>query len=171
VWVRFFSGLRYIVLDELHTYRGVFGSHVANVLRRVRRIARFYGAEPRLLAASATIANPQILAESLWEAPVVAIDADGAPYGERHILFYNPPLLNPTLGLRASASAEAVTLAIQLLRAGVQTILFAAPVSAWSCCCVICAPAPSKTVLIRTASRLPGRLLARRAPRHRARPA
>ncbi len=124
-WVRFFSGLRYIVLDELHTYRGVFGSHVANVLRRVRRIARFYGAEPRLLAASATIANPQILAESLWEAPVVAIDADGAPYGERHILFYNPPLLNPTLGLRASASAEAVTLAIQLLRAGVQTILFA----------------------------------------------
>jgi len=109
----------------LHIYRGVFGSHVANVLRRLRRIARFYGAEPRLIAASATIANPQPLAESLWEAPVIPIEQDGTPYGTRHILFYNPPLLNPTLGLRASAAAAAIHLAIKLLHADVQTIIFA----------------------------------------------
>jgi DEAD/DEAH box helicase domain-containing protein len=124
-WMRFFQGLRYIVLDELHTYRGIFGSHVANVLRRLRRIAHFYGAAPQLVAASATIANPRELAESLWEAPVTAIEDDGAAYGQRHVLFYNPPLLNPTLGLRASATAEAVTLALRLLRAKVQTIIFA----------------------------------------------
>ncbi|MBN2004286.1 MAG: DEAD/DEAH box helicase [Anaerolineae bacterium] len=124
-WMRFFSGLRYVVLDELHTYRGVFGSHVANVLRRLRRVARFYGAHPQFIAASATIANPQALAESLWEAPVTAIEDDAAPTGVRHVLFYNPPLLNPTLGLRASASAEALSLAVKLLRTGVQTIVFA----------------------------------------------
>ncbi len=124
-WMRFFQGLRYIVLDELHTYRGIFGSHVANVLRRLRRITHFYGADPQLVAASATIANPRELAESLWEAPVTAIEEDGAAYGQRHVLFYNPPLLNPTLGLRASAMAEAVTLALRLLHVGVQTIIFA----------------------------------------------
>ncbi len=124
-WMRFFMGLRYVVLDELHTYRGVFGSHVANVLRRLQRVARFYGANPQFVAASATIANPQALAESLWEAPVTAIADDTAPTGVRHVLFYNPPLLNPTLGLRASAAAEAIALALKLLRAEVQTIIFA----------------------------------------------
>ncbi len=124
-WARFFRGLRYVVLDELHTYRGVFGSHVANVLRRLRRIAAFHGAAPRCIAASATIANPRALAEGLWEAPVVPEEADAAPYGQRHLLFYNPPLLNPDLGLRASASAEAAALALRLLRAGVQAIVFA----------------------------------------------
>ncbi len=124
-WMRFFSGLRYVVLDEIHTYRGVFGSHVANVLRRLRRTARFYGAEPQLIAASATIANPRALAESLWEGPVAAVEEDGAPYGERHVLFYNPPLRNAELGLRASASEEAAKLALRLLHAGVQSILFA----------------------------------------------
>ncbi|HQE93399.1 MAG TPA: DEAD/DEAH box helicase [Anaerolineae bacterium] len=124
-WVRFFSGLRYIVLDELHTYRGIFGSHVANVLRRARRVARFYGAEPQFISASATIANARELAEALWEDPVVAVEEDGAPYGQRHVIFYNPPLLNPALGLRASAAAEAITLTLKLLHAGVQTILFA----------------------------------------------
>jgi len=124
-WVRFFSGLRYIVLDELHTYRGIFGSHVANVLRRARRVARFYGAEPQLVSASATIANARELAEAVWEDPVVAVEEDGAPYGQRHVIFYNPPLLNPTLGLRASAAGEAIKLTLKLLQAGVQTILFA----------------------------------------------
>ncbi len=124
-WVRFFSGLRYIVLDELHTYRGIFGSHVANVLRRARRVARFYGAEPQFVSASATIANARELAEAVWEDPVVAVEEDGAPYGQRHVIFYNPPLLNPDLGLRASASGEAIKLALKLLQAGVQTILFA----------------------------------------------
>ena len=124
-WMRFFRGLRYVVLDELHIYRGVFGSHVANVLRRLRRIAGFYGAGPQCLAASATIANPGQLAETLWESPVSTVDADGAAYGKRHVLFYNPPLLNPTLGLRASATDEALTLTTRLLQADVQTIVFA----------------------------------------------
>ncbi|MCD6286118.1 MAG: DEAD/DEAH box helicase [Anaerolineae bacterium] len=124
-WMRFFQGLRYVVLDELHTYRGVFGSHVANVLRRLQRVAGFYGAAPQCLAASATIANPQSLAEQLWEAPVSAIDVDGAAYGTRHVLFYNPPLIDPALGLRASAYGEALSLAERLLEAEVQTIIFA----------------------------------------------
>ena len=124
-WVRFFSGLRYIVLDELHTYRGIFGSHVANVLRRARRVARFYGAEPQFVSASATIANARELAEAVWEDPVIAVEEDGAPYGQRHVIFYNPPLLNPALGLRASATAEAIKLTLKLLQAGVQTIVFA----------------------------------------------
>lgn len=124
-WLRFFSGLRLVVLDELHTYRGVFGSHIANVLRRLRRVARFYGAEPRFIGASATIANPQQLAESLWEASVTPVEDDGAPYGARHVLFYNPPLRNAELGLRASAADEAAHLTLRLLQAGVQTIVFA----------------------------------------------
>lgn len=124
-WMRFFKGLRYIVLDELHTYRGVFGGHVANVLRRLRRIAGFYGAKPQCIAASATIANPESLAEALWEDDVAVVDRDGAAYGKRHVLFYNPPLLNPDLGLRASASGEALALATRLLKVGVQTIIFA----------------------------------------------
>lgn len=124
-WMRFFQGLRYVVLDELHTYRGVFGGHVANVLRRMQRIAAFYGAHPRFIAASATIANPHALAEALWEDDVSAVEEDGAAYGKRHVLFYNPPLLNPTLGLRASAADEALALTMRLLRAGVQTIVFA----------------------------------------------
>lgn len=124
-WARFFQGLRYVVLDELHTYRGVFGSHVGNVLRRLRRIANFYGADPIFIAASATIANPRALAEALWESPVNAITQDAAPYGQRHVVFYNPPLRNPELGLRASATDEAAKLAVRLLRAEVQSILFA----------------------------------------------
>lgn len=124
-WMRFFSGLRYVVLDELHTYRGVFGSHVANILRRLKRIAGFYGASPLMIGASATIANPRALAEALWESPVTLVQEDGAPYGQRHIVFYNPPLRNPSLGLRASAGDVALALALRLLQAGVQTIIFA----------------------------------------------
>ena len=124
-WMRFFSNLRVVVVDEIHTYRGIFGSHVANVLRRLRRIAHFYGADPTCIAASATIANPQGLAEALWGDPVLPVEEDGAPYGKRHVLFYNPPLLNPTLGLRASASGQAVSLALRLLKAHIQTIIFA----------------------------------------------
>jgi DEAD/DEAH box helicase domain-containing protein len=124
-WMRFFQGLRYIVLDELHIYRGVFGSHVANVLRRLRRIAAFYGAAPQYVAASATIGNAQGLAESLLEMPVTAVEEDGAAYGKRHVIFYNPPLVNPTLGLRASAADEALALTTRLLQAEIQTIVFA----------------------------------------------
>ncbi|MBN1486498.1 MAG: DEAD/DEAH box helicase [Anaerolineae bacterium] len=124
-WARFLGGLRYVVLDELHTYRGVFGSHIANVLRRLRRITQFYGADPQLVSASATIANPQELAATLWESPVKPVAEDCAPYGQRHIVFYNPPLIDAALGRRRSAVAEAIVLARHMLQAGVQAILFA----------------------------------------------
>ncbi len=123
-WVRFFSNLRLVVLDELHTYRGVFGSHVANVLRRLKRVARFHGGAPQFVAASATIANPGALAEALWETPVEVFDEDTAPYGTRHAIFYNPPLLHPALGLRAHPQGEAVRLALDLLAHDVQTVIF-----------------------------------------------
>ncbi|MBN1178691.1 MAG: DEAD/DEAH box helicase [Anaerolineae bacterium] len=124
-WARFFSNLRWVVLDELHVYRGVFGSHVANVLRRLRRVCRFYGADPRFLCASATIANPQALAERLVEAPVQAVVDDGSPHGEKHFVIYNPPLLDRELGIRRSSLLAAVDLSEHLLRRDVQTILFA----------------------------------------------
>ncbi|MCX7670086.1 MAG: DEAD/DEAH box helicase [Anaerolineae bacterium] len=125
-WAAFFAQLTAVVIDEMHVYRGVFGSHVANVLRRLRRICRFYGSDPRFYLASATIANPQELAERLVEAPVTVIgpEQDGAPQGERAILFYNPPLLDPALGLRRSAGQEAADLAAHFLAHDVQLILF-----------------------------------------------
>ncbi len=124
-WARFFANLRYVVLDEVHTYRGVFGGHVANVLRRLRRICRFYGADPRFVCASATIANPRQLAERLIEAPVTLIDEDGAPRGEKHFILYNPPLVDAQLGIRRSATLAARDIAARFLRADVQTIAFA----------------------------------------------
>lgn len=125
-WARFLRGLRFVVLDEMHAYRGVFGSHVANVLRRLRRLCRFYGAgDPQFLCASATIANPQELAQRLIEAPVTVVADDGSPKGERHIVFYNPPLVDADLGLRRSAALEAERLAARLLAEDVQTVVFA----------------------------------------------
>ncbi len=124
-WARFFSSLRWVVLDELHVYHGVFGSHVANVLRRLRRVCRFYGARPRFLCASATVANPRDLAERLLEEDVHPVQDDGAPRGEKHFLIYNPPLLDPALGIRRSAVLAALDLAVPLLQADLQTVLFA----------------------------------------------
>ncbi len=124
-WMRFFSNLRYVVLDEIHTYRGVFGSHIANVLRRMQRICRFYGADPRFICASATIANPRELAERLIEAPVALVDDDGAPRGEKHVVLYNPPLVDRHLGIRRSSTLMAQEIAARLLEADVQTIVFA----------------------------------------------
>ena len=126
-WVGFFQGLRYVVLDEIHTYRGVLGSHVANVLRRLNRICAFYGARPQFLCASATIANPLQLAERLTEAPFVLVDReeDGSPQGEKHLLFYNPPLVDRELGIRRSLVTDARLLAERFLLAGIQTIVFA----------------------------------------------
>ncbi len=125
-WAAFFANLTAVVIDEMHVYRGVFGSHVANVLRRLRRICRFYGSDPRFYLASATIANPQELAERLVEAPVTVIgpERDAAPQGERTILFYNPPLLDPALGIRRSAGLEAAELAAHFVRHDAQTIVF-----------------------------------------------
>jgi DEAD/DEAH box helicase domain-containing protein len=124
-WMRFFSNLRYVVLDEIHTYRGVFGGHVANVLRRLQRVCRFYGADPRFICASATIANPRQLTERLIEAPVTLVDDDGAPRAEKHIVFYNPPLIAEQLGIRRSATLESKDLAARFLEGDVQTIVFA----------------------------------------------
>ena len=123
-WAEFFGNLRYVVIDEMHSYRGVFGSHVANVLRRLNRLLKFYGAKPQFVMASATIANPQDLAERLIEQPVTVIDRDGSPRGERNFLVYNPPIVDPELGLRASLVQESVRLVSDLLAYDVQTILF-----------------------------------------------
>lgn len=123
-WAEFFRDLRFVVLDEAHVYRGIFGSHVANVIRRLRRIARFYGAYPQFLITTATLANPGEFAARLIEAPVAVVDNDGAPRGPRHFLFYNPPVVDAELGLRRSAVHESVRLAEDLLAYNIQTIMF-----------------------------------------------
>jgi DEAD/DEAH box helicase domain-containing protein len=125
LWAAFFKNLRCIILDEIHVYRGVFGSHVANVIRRLQRIARFYGANPQFILTSATIANPEELANSLIEMPVSVIDQDGAPTGTHHFILYNPPIIHDLLGIRAGVRQEAVRLAKRLFNSSVQTIVFA----------------------------------------------
>lgn len=124
-WVKLFENLRYIVIDELHQYRGVLGSHLANVLRRLRRICQFYNSRPRFICCSATIANPGELAENLLREPVVVIDRNGAPRGKKILAVYNPPVVNRELGIRRSAARAAEKIAARLLKAGVQTIVFA----------------------------------------------
>ncbi len=124
-WASLFENLRFVVIDELHAYRGIFGSHMANVMRRLRRICRFYGSNPIFLCASATIANPQELAEKLVEAPVTLIDNNGAPQGEKHFLIYNPPIIDPALGIRRSYTLESRRIAGEFLASDVQTIVFA----------------------------------------------
>jgi DEAD/DEAH box helicase domain-containing protein len=124
-WGELFANLAVVVVDEAHVYRGVFGSHVANVLRRLRRIAAAYGTEPRFLLASATIANPVELAERLtgFESPAL-IDRDGSPSARRRIAVWNPPVIDPALGLRRSALAEGAELLARLVAAGARTICF-----------------------------------------------
>src|ERR1044071_7339732 len=124
-WNDFFTNLRFIVIDEAHTYRGVFGSHVANVIRRLKRVANFYGANPQFILASATIGNPQELAEHLIEEPVHKIDNDGSARGPRHFIIYNPPITNEALGLRKSSLLEGVRLAQELITSNVQSVIFA----------------------------------------------
>jgi len=124
-WAEFFANLRFVVVDEMHTYRGVFGSHVANLFRRLKRVANFYGTQPQFILASATIGNPAQLAERLIEAPVALVDRDGSARGERHFLVYNPPVIDEALGLRKSASHESIRLAHDLLAHNVQSVAFA----------------------------------------------
>jgi DEAD/DEAH box helicase domain-containing protein len=124
-WFKLFENLRFVVIDELHTYRGLFGSHVANVIRRLRRICQHYGADPTFICASATIANPRELAERLIEAPVDLVDDNGAPSGRRHVLVVNPPVANEELGIRGSSLLTGQRLAERLIGGGVQTIAFA----------------------------------------------
>lgn len=123
-WIKLFENLRYVVIDEVHHYRGVFGSHLAGVLRRLARICKFYGVNPVYLCCSATIANPKALTEQLISQPVELIDRNGAPRGGRHIVFYNPPVVNPELGIRRSVVKEAARIAARLIYNDVQTITF-----------------------------------------------
>ncbi|WP_046180534.1 DEAD/DEAH box helicase [Domibacillus tundrae] len=124
-WVSLFENLKYIVIDELHTYRGVFGSHVANVIRRLKRICSFYGSSPQFICTSATIANPKELAEQLTGSPMRLIDNNGAPRGRKHFVFYNPPVVNEPLNIRRSATVEVNRLAREFLKNQIQTIIFA----------------------------------------------
>ena len=124
-WGDVLSNLRYVIVDEAHVYRGVFGSHVANVLRRLRRLARIYGAEPQFLLASATIANPGELVERLLGVPATVIGDDGAPRAERTIVLWNPPLTDEELGLRASPLGEGSRVLGDLVSRGLRTLLFA----------------------------------------------
>lgn len=124
-WERFFRHLQFIVIDEVHTYRGVFGSHFANVLRRLRRITSFYGSDPQFILTSATIANPREHAQRLLdESDVHLVSEDTAPHGEKHFILYNPPVINQDLGIRSPASIEAIRLAEDLFQRQVQGILF-----------------------------------------------
>ena len=124
-WGDVFANLRFVVVDEAHVYRGVFGSHVANVLRRLRRLARVYDARPQFLLASATIANPGELAEALTGERATVVDRDSSAKAEREVVIWNPPLLDPELGQRASALGEASRLLSQLTTRGLRTICFA----------------------------------------------
>ncbi|MCM3772066.1 DEAD/DEAH box helicase [Priestia aryabhattai] len=124
-WVSLFENLKYIVIDELHTYRGVFGSHVANVIRRLKRICRYYGSDPIFICTSATIANPKELAEHLTGADVTLVDNNGAPSGRKHFVFYNPPIVNKPLNIRRSATLEVRNIAGEFLKNKIQTIVFA----------------------------------------------
>src|SRR5450432_354788 len=124
-WVRLFENLRYIVLDELHTYRGVFGSHLCNVLRRLQRIAAFYGSKPQFICCSATIANPGELASKLIEADVEVLAMNGAPAAEKTFVFYNPPVVNSALGIRRNYINENSRVAQEFLKHELQTLVFA----------------------------------------------
>ncbi|AZB43292.1 DEAD/DEAH box helicase [Bacillus sp. FJAT-42376] len=124
-WISLFENLKYIVIDELHTYRGIFGSHVANVLRRLLRICRYYGSEPVFICTSATIANPKELGERLTGSAMELIDNNGAPSGKKHFVFYNPPIVNKAMNIRKSATLEVRDLAGHFLSNGIQTIVFA----------------------------------------------
>jgi len=124
-WVKLFENLRYVVVDELHSLRGVYGSHVANLFRRLRRLCRFYGSQPQFICSSATIGNPKELAERLTEREMALVDRSGAPRGEKYFAIYNPPVVNRQLGIRRSALNSARDVALSFLSKGLQTICFA----------------------------------------------
>ena len=123
-WVKLFENLRYIVIDEIHSYRGVFGSNLANVLRRLLRLCDFYGSHPHFILCSATIENPKELAEMLTGRPIDLIDENGSPSGEKHIVFYNPPVVNQQLGIRKNVLGEVRSIASYLVKNDISTIVF-----------------------------------------------
>ena len=124
-WAKCFESLRYFVIDELHYYRGVYGSHLANLIRRLKRICEFYGSKPQFICSSATIANPKELAEALTEEPFELVEGNGAPSGEKYFIFYNPPVVNRALGIRRGYLQETKRLALDLIDHGQQTLVFA----------------------------------------------
>jgi DEAD/DEAH box helicase domain-containing protein len=124
-WAKLFENLKFVVIDELHAYRGVFGSHLANILRRLRRVCRHYGSDPIFICSSATIANPRELAEGLTERSFELIEQSGAPRGEKFFLFVNPPVVNAQLGIRRSYLSESRRVALEFLKHNLQIILFA----------------------------------------------
>ena len=124
-WAQFFENLKFVVIDEIHSYRGVFGSHLANVLRRLKRICAFYGSNPQFILCSATIGNPKEHAEALIERSITAITESGAPSGAKHVLLWNPPIVNPDLGLRASARSQSNRIARIAIKSGLKTLVFA----------------------------------------------
>jgi len=124
-WINLFKNLKYIIIDELHNYRGIFGSHLANVLRRLKRIAAFYGSSPQFILSTATIANPVEMAERMIEQPVTLVDNNGAPRGEKYFIFYTPPVVNRFLGIRRSYINESRRVASVFLKNNLQTIVFA----------------------------------------------
>lgn len=124
-WVKLFENLKYIIIDEIHVYRGVFGSNLGNVIRRLMRLCAFYGSHPQFICCSATIANPDVLAETLIGRPVTLINQSGAASGERHVIFYNPPVVNEQLSIRASALQESIALASRMVDNDISTIVFA----------------------------------------------
>jgi len=124
-WARYFENLRYIVIDELHYYRGVYGSHLANLLRRLARICEFYNSKPQFICCSATIANPRDLAEALTGEPFELVERNGAPRGEKFFIFYNPPVVNRALGIRRSYIAETRRMALKFIENNLQTLVFA----------------------------------------------
>ena len=123
--MKLFENLKFVVIDEIHSYRGIFGSNLANLLRRLKRICAFYGANPTFICCSATIANPKELAETMLERPVELVDDNGAPSGKKHVIFYNPPVINRQLGIRAGSIPETRRIAEGLLKNDIQTIIFA----------------------------------------------
>jgi DEAD/DEAH box helicase domain-containing protein len=124
-WARYFESLRYIVIDELHYYRGVYGSHLANLLRRLKRICDFYGSKPQFICCSATIANPRELAEALTGEAFTLVERNGAPRGEKYFIFYNPPVVNRQLGIRRSYINESRRVAMEFIERNLQTLVFA----------------------------------------------
>ena len=124
-WAKLFENLKYVVIDELHAYRGVFGSHLCNVLRRLRRICQHYGSNPTFVCSSATIANPRELAERLTEQPFELVEKNGAPRGEKFFVFVNPPIVNQQLGIRRSYLGETRRIASEFLKRNLQLIVFA----------------------------------------------
>ncbi len=124
-WAKLFERLRYFIIDELHYCRGVYGSHLANVIRRLKRICAFYGSAPQFICSSATIANPRELAQALTEEPFELVDRNGAPSGEKYFILYNPPWVNRQLGIRRSCLQESKRVAIEFIERGLQTLVFA----------------------------------------------